>query len=147
MLNFVFFNFRNLQVWILGFCQTEIQPSKSKSLQNEPKRLNKAFTDSLRCLGGPPESPIDISCILTRSEFFRMPYLPVINLVIIFYYRKLLHQSKKLLHRVFTDPEVINFKNKIVSPKSILYLHNVLFIFGSDCFESECHCNLCNKSV
>ena len=38
----------------------------------------------LRCLGDPLESPIDISCILNRSEFLGMPYLPVINLVIKF---------------------------------------------------------------
>ena len=42
-------------------------------------------------------------------------------------------------------PEVRNYKNKIVSPKSMLCLHNGLFRFGSDYFETECHCNLCNK--
>ena len=50
-----------------------------------------------------------------------------------------------LVTAVFIDPEVRNYKNKIVSPKSMLCLHNGLFRFGSDYFETECHCNLCNK--
>ena len=99
MLYFVFFNFRNLQVWILGLCQTEIQHSKPKSLQNEFRKLNQASTDGLRCPGGPPESPIDISCILTRPDFLGMSYLLVINLVINLL-QKIITQSQKLLHRV-----------------------------------------------
>ena len=54
-------------------------------LQNDLRRQNQASTDGLGCLGGragPLESPIDISCILTRPDFLGMPYLLVINLVI-----------------------------------------------------------------
>ena len=37
------------------------------------------------------------------------------------------------------------FENKIVRSKSILCSHNVLFGFGSGCFEIEYHCKMCDK--
>ena len=80
-----------------------------------------------------------------------MPHLPVTNLVtnllqkFVTYVTNLLHICYILVTAVFIDPEVRNYKNKIVSPKSMLCLHNGLFRFGSDYFETECHCNLCNK--
>ena len=47
-----------------------------------------------------------------------------------------------LVTAVFIDPEVRNYKNKFVSPKSMLCLHNGLFRFGSDYVETEWYCNL-----
>mgnify|MGYP000076560751 FL=1 len=105
----------------------------------------------LRYLGVLLESYIDISYILTRSEFLGMPHLPVTNLVtnllqkFVTYVTNLLHICYILVTAGFIDPEVRNYKNKFVSPKSMLCLHNGLFRFGSDYFETECHCNLCNK--
>ena len=48
-----------------------------KTGQNELKRLNIASAEGLRCLGGPADPPIDMSCLWTRSELFGMGNLAV----------------------------------------------------------------------
>ena len=55
------------------------------------------------------------------------------------------HICHTLVTSDFVHPEVRNFKNKIVRSKSILCSHNVLFGFGSSCFEIEYHCKMCDK--
>ncbi len=65
-------------------------------VQNEFRRLNQAFTDCLMCLGDSGGSPIDISCTLTRSDIFGIPYLPVINRVRNFLQKFLTSVSKIL---------------------------------------------------
>ena len=68
------------EIYIFGFGGS-VRPKPSlaspKTDQNELKRLNLASTDGLRCLGGPPDTPIDISCLWTRSELFGMENLAV----------------------------------------------------------------------
>ena len=49
------------------------------------------------------ESPIDISCILTRSEVFGLPYLLVINLV-----RNFLQKILTLVSKILTSGFVLD---------------------------------------
>ena len=82
--------FRKLRCSTLDFSASEIdifgfwgsvrpKPSLAspKTGQNELKRLNLASAEGLRCLGGPADPPIDMSCLWTRSELIGMENLAV----------------------------------------------------------------------
>ena len=68
------------EMYIFGFWgSARPKPSLTnpKTGQNELKRLNLASAEGLRCLGGPADPPIDMSCLWTRSELFGMGNLAV----------------------------------------------------------------------
>ena len=72
--------FSGSDMYILRFGGS-VRPKPSltnpKTGQNELKRLNLASAEGLRCLGGPADPPIDMSCLWTRSELIGMENLAV----------------------------------------------------------------------
>ena len=63
--------------WFGGSVRPKPSLTNPKTGQNELKRLNIASAEGLRCLGGPADPPIDMSCLWTRSELFGMGNLAV----------------------------------------------------------------------
>ena len=63
--------------WFGGSVRPKPSLTNPKTGQNELKRLNLASAEGLRCLGGPADPPIDMSCLWTRSELFGMGNLAV----------------------------------------------------------------------
>ena len=71
------FQLHNLAGLDFGVLSDRNLASRAQNGKNELKKINQASTAGLRCLGDPPDPPIDISCIWTRSELFRMENLAV----------------------------------------------------------------------
>ena len=101
MLYFIFCNFRNFSGLNFG-----VLSNGNRTYQaNEPRRLNQVSTDGLICLGDSGVSPIDMSCTLTRTDIFGIPYLPVIKGVRNFLHKILTSGSKILTSGFVLDLE------------------------------------------